>query len=1025
VEGAIVLLTGTSVALLLGAGLSFLGASAAVIAVVEMTIGLGAGAFVLLRYGKVLGAIRSPAALARWVDRAIDEERALPKDRIALISAVELERDRGRFGESASLGDAAIASATTGALHLDTPRIVRDKTQRSLKARLVPFGGSFAVIAVLAILEPRHLLSAIAALTAIGTIDNPLSPLPPEPRLDDIKLTYRFPAYTERMQRIVQGGSGDIRALPGTEVVIETRARDDLQQATLLVANGAEGESAEAVQLAAEVDGRHIRATMVISRAGRYRFRLRTERGELMEERRGHDIELELDDPPEVTLLEPEESPLEVNERDRLNLVFDAKDDFGLGDIFFSWRVIGSTREGKEPLTSASRGMKRYPGSAQLELAQLKLRPGDRVAYTLEARDNDTVNGPKIGASATKELRIYSKTAHHEQVLSLQEQAVDELVHILGDNLEALFEMKAEAEPYKKQLDTSDAIVERAFAADQLLRKTIASVRKDPLGRRAVADAFESARAQLLTDGRGFRGTLVNARRAFVAKRTPDKDSSKSAQKSQGVMVTSLEKNVVYLADLLNDQRMIDAESLLKDLRAAEQELKKALEAYKNAPDDDKRKALSQAIREIKQRIKDIMQQLAKLKGSIPTDFVNPDALKTKDSESSMEDVQRLIEEGDLDGAMSELDRLLKETEDMMSQMQNGREELGSREYSEIQEQAERMWRDLTALEKEQRDLAKKTERMSKEVLDRMKSRLGDANSFVEKQKKRLQQAQQGLDRAKSGTHVIEGDLHDQAARRIEDGIKALEARDFGAAKEMVQEAAVDMEQLEQDASRRAEQARRFGDLFGGGGSAEKAERELRRTRPILEEVLRDIEKLMPPPDSLLSKEERAELDHQAERQQQLKDRADRLGEEMEKLGKELPIVGQGTRQMLGEAGSAMQQAGGSLGQGDAPSGLNQERRALDALSRLKQELEKRAGQSQSQGGGGVPLPFGQPEGNESGGQEREGDGRFNDQHVEIPKPEQYKAPAEFRQDILEAAKQGTVEDYKEAVRRYYEELVK
>ena len=44
---------------------------------------------------------------------------------------------------------------------------------------------------------------------------------------------------------------------------------------------------------------------------------------------------------------------------------------------------------------------------------------------------------------------------------------------------------------------------------------------------------------------------------------------------------------------------------------------------------------------------------------------------------------------------------------------------------------------------------------------------------------------------------------------------------------------------------------------------------------------------------------------------------------------------------------------------------------------------------------------------------------------VEIPKPEQSKAPQEFRQDILDAAKQGTVEEYRDAVRRYYEELVK
>ncbi len=38
---------------------------------------------------------------------------------------------------------------------------------------------------------------------------------------------------------------------------------------------------------------------------------------------------------------------------------------------------------------------------------------------------------------------------------------------------------------------------------------------------------------------------------------------------------------------------------------------------------------------------------------------------------------------------------------------------------------------------------------------------------------------------------------------------------------------------------------------------------------------------------------------------------------------------------------------------------------------------------------------------------------------------EQYKAPAEFREDILKAAKQGTPEAYKEAVRQYYEEIVK
>jgi hypothetical protein len=120
-----------------------------------------------------------------------------------------------------------------------------------------------------------------------------------------------------------------------------------------------------------------------------------------------------------------------------------------------------------------------------------------------------------------------------------------------------------------------------------------------------------------------------------------------------------------------------------------------------------------------------------------------------------------------------------------------------------------------------------------------------------------------------------------------------------------------------------------------------------------------------------------------------------------------------------------MGQAGSNLEVGDAPSALNQQRRAVDALQRLKQELEKMSNQGNSGGGGGVPLPFGQQQGQGEENDSGRGDDRMAKDKVEIPKPEQFKAPAEFREDILEAAKQGTVEDYREAVRRYYEELVK
>ncbi len=72
-----------------------------------------------------------------------------------------------------------------------------------------------------------------------------------------------------------------------------------------------------------------------------------------------------------------------------------------------------------------------------------------------------------------------------------------------------------------------------------------------------------------------------------------------------------------------------------------------------------------------------------------------------------------------------------------------------------------------------------------------------------------------------------------------------------------------------------------------------------------------------------------------------------------------------------------------------------------------------------------MPMPFGQQGMGQPGGKGSRGRDPRSNEKVAIPKPEQYKAPAEFREEILDAAKQGTVEQYKDAVREYYEEIVK
>ena len=999
--------------MLVGAASAALGAAGRPLAIGLATVLLigwvATGIYAVIRWRQLL---RSDHAVAAWIDAS--NPRAEP---VSVLSAVELTRDRGHFGESPVLADAAVAHASAS-----IPR-ARAATDRALQQRRqkIVFGaaGLAALAAIGLLLAPGSFRQAWLALSDLDSIEEVLTQVPPEPRLGDIRLTYRFPTYSQRAPRTVTAPSGFIRALPGTEVQISTTARRPVRSAVLLVSHGEQDDKPQ--QITVSTEGRRLSAKLIVARSGRYRFRITGADGVLREERRGHEIELEIDEAPQVTLLSPQESPLEVNERDRLTLAFSASDDFELGEAAVHWRVLGSAREGRVRLTTAPVGQRRFRGDAPFDLAALSLKPGDRVAYTIEVRDNDAVNGPKVGLSATQELRVYSKRAHHARVTALQEKGLDELVHILGDNLDRAFENFSATDRYQKLLEAARKIVERALDADALLREIVEAVRRDPMGRSQVAEAFERARRDLRrATGRKRRSVRVAAQ-SFKRSSVVNVGLGGRVQRDQAKMVRTLEKNVVYLADLLNDQRLIDAEALARELRAEQQALREALEEYKKAPTEEKRALIAEAIEAIRKRIREITSELAKLRSSIPQDFVNRDAIQPEGTQADMSEVERMLEQGELDKALEALDQMLERTERMLSQLQEGRETLQSREYSEIQQRAQQMYDDLQRLEQAQRELAQRTEQMSRKMLERMEERLGDAQAFIEKQVARLKRAQANLQEARPAQFMPDVEMFERSERRINDGIRAIEGRDFGAAQEVLQKANDLMGRLQQDARRRIDQARRFGDFVGERTKA--SEQALRRARPPVEEVLKDIASLMPKPGEMLSEAEQKKLAQLQERQKQLAKKADELGKDMQQLGEQLPIVGPQMGSMVGEAQGSMESAEQGLGQGDSPGALGHQRNALEKLRQIKQELDK-MGENGSGNGSGVPLPFGNPPG---GGGESGFDGNRNrpEDKVEIPKPEAYQAPAAFREDILEAAKQGTVERYREAVRRYYEELVK
>jgi hypothetical protein len=96
------------------------------------------------------------------------------------------------------------------------------------------------------------------------------------------------------------------------------------------------------------------------------------------------------------------------------------------------------------------------------------------------------------------------------------------------------------------------------------------------------------------------------------------------------------------------------------------------------------------------------------------------------------------------------------------------------------------------------------------------------------------------------------------------------------------------------------------------------------------------------------------------QRQQALRDQLNKLLEEMRKRGMgQQPGEGQGEGQgqqgQLGEAGQAMEDAQGQLGQGNADGAVDSQGRALDAMRKGAQSMAQAMQQQQGMGPGGRP----------------------------------------------------------------------
>lgn len=248
------------------------------------------------------------------------------------------------------------------------------------------------------------------------------------PRVRQLQLTVTPPAYTGDPSRTLDPNVGDVSGLPGSQVRVS---------ATL------GGPAVESGRLAFDDESTHpldvqdgeASGSFVLRRSGTYHLQLESAAGTANRDPIEYQVSLQSDARPSVSFLSPK-GTAELTDDLTQELRVQLSDDYGFSQAKLFYR-LAEQRFGDEDESYSSVELPlSNSGQSDRELVHtwllaqdtgLEPAPGDVISYYVKAWDNDTVNGPKSGRTATQRLRMPSLSEQYEQLDDAQEDADEQM----------------------------------------------------------------------------------------------------------------------------------------------------------------------------------------------------------------------------------------------------------------------------------------------------------------------------------------------------------------------------------------------------------------------------------------------------------------------------------------------------------------------------------------------------------------------------------------------------------------------
>ena len=551
------------------------------------------------------------------------------------------------------------------------------------------------------------------------------------PIIGDITISYRYPLYSGLQQKTVYNTSGDIKALKGSEVQISAISDRVLASAAIIFN--------DSIKIPFVVEnGKTMKGTLALLASGIYVFETTDSTSRTFKDTTPHKIQVDSDQYPEVSINIPAKD-ITVNEKDVVELKYTTNDDFGISEIslVFEQRNEIKTRI----ITRFSKKQLQYSGAYSWSLSELSLKPDDKIPYHIEVKDNDTISGPKVSSSKTYYLEIYSSRKKHQELVQLQEALLQELLHMLSDDLtKRIDDKKCASRDYLVM--TQDGIQERAERIINLFTDILVGMQEDTLANYSVYYSLENLKNKF-RDITEKKRTAIRQSIQNIADNIPVSVSNE-LQKVQEEEVVEVENIILFLNELIQKQKLDEVLDTGKNLIQSQNNIENLLDKLRKGEDAKLNEQVLSELKHIEETIQQMMEKLMKMaEGEHMDEFLNADALKNIEQNDIMKELSAMkdaFNKGDLNEALKAAQRLLTALQGMMNQMKSSAQKHADSSFSNMLNDANQLSDKISELENKQRELTENTDELKKDIQKRTSESVNETfKSFFEKQGKRLE----------------------------------------------------------------------------------------------------------------------------------------------------------------------------------------------------------------------------------------------------------------------------------------------